>query len=143
MVYNTISILFNLSLLVVVLSQGPSPNNTTPTPQIAPPTIPQPAPLPSPSNISVICKNLQDCPNCAYYSECVWCATTSNCWPGGGFGPSGGVQCDDWRWKQCSVSGMIVAIILGVAALVILLILLSCHFYKTFYKSSKVEYEKD
>uniref|UniRef100_A0A6B2LLE3 PSI domain-containing protein n=1 Tax=Arcella intermedia TaxID=1963864 RepID=A0A6B2LLE3_9EUKA len=102
-------------------------------PTLSPQTAPQDAP--AVDNSTDICYDQPDCGACSVYSYCVWCATNQRCWPGSGIGISvPGIQCDDWRWKQCAVSGMIVAILLGVAALIIILTLVGCHIYKTFYK---------
>jgi len=108
--------------------QGPQPGQPGPQPSPQPPK----PPLPPQSDL---CYNLTNCQSCCDYSFCVWCATGQKCWPGTGVGISVlGVECDDWRWKQCAVSGMIVAIVFGVVALCIVIGLLGFHFYRTFYK---------
>jgi len=70
----------------------------------------------------VSCSQHADCSSCSGELQCIWCEGTKTCDRGEFYGPSG--ICDDWRWKQCSVSGKW----LFVAQLGFALLLLLCLF---------------
>jgi len=72
------------------------------------------------------CSSYSSCFDCTALTTCIWCASNEICKDGTWFPTN---DCDDWRWKQCSINGKIPFYVALGLVLLIILCLFGCIFY--------------
>jgi len=73
------------------------------------------------------CTSYSPCSSCTKSLSCVWCNDNSQCVNGTIVGPN--QSCKDWRWMQCTVSGVWILlgfIAAGIVGVVIFMVCLWC-----------------
>eukprot|EP01124_Arcella_intermedia_P031344 TRINITY_DN7053_c0_g1_i1.p1 TRINITY_DN7053_c0_g1~~TRINITY_DN7053_c0_g1_i1.p1 ORF type:complete len:134 (-),score=17.30 TRINITY_DN7053_c0_g1_i1:107-508(-) len=113
-------------LILCFIYFGNCTNSTSPAPSTAP-TTPPTAPL-------IGCARWTNCDICTDFSTCIWCESAKKCIRGNGVGPFDKTVtgCDDWRWRQCPVSGVaVIAVstvfsVLAVVAIVLIIVRCTC-----------------